>query len=164
MIGSAVAPLAGSRKASPSFGNDRLQDGKFLELVRKLKAQGVPIQAAGYQMHLDAQRGISSTYLEDFRDFLQIAQDIGIQVQVTEMDVYLPPGLFTEPAQKLKEIYKGVLSTCLQFANCTAFTVWGITDKYGIREVVPDAAPLLFDDNYQPKPAYFGVMEALKRE
>ena len=151
-------------------GTDRVKQDKFIELVRKLKAQGVPIQAVGTQMHLGAQVGPQSqrgvpqpTYLADFRDFLTKARDIGIQVQVTEMDVYIPPG--PDLPQKLKEIFKAVLSTCLQFANCTAFTTWGITDKHGlIREAHPDAAPLLFDDNYQPKPAYYGVMEALKRE
>lgn len=155
-------------------GTDRVKLDKFLELVPKLKAQGVPIDAAGYQMHLDAtarfrdpagniQIGIPPAYLEDFRNFLKNARDIGIQVHVTEMDVYIPPG--PDLPQKLKEIYKGVLSTCLQFANCTALTTWGITDKYGlIRDAHSDAAPLLFDDHYQPKPAYYGVMEALKRE
>ena len=161
--------FSGVAQGFPSSpGNDRLQRGKFLELVRKLKAQGVPIHVAGYQMHLDAQKGISATYLEDFRDFLQKAQEIGIQAHVTEMDVYLPTGLLPDPAQKLKEIYKGVLNTCLQFANCTAFTVWGISDKDwspGPSASTPTgAAPLLFDAKYQPKPAYYGVMEALKRE
>ena len=156
-------------------GTDRVKQDKFLELVRKLKAQGVPIQAAGTQMHLDAtarfrdaagniQIGIPPNYLDDFRDFLKEAREIGIQVHVTEMDVYLPPG--PDLPQKLKEIYKAVLSTCLQFSNCTRFTIWGITDKHSsiIRAAHPDGAPLLFDDNYQAKPAYYGVMEALRRE
>jgi endo-1,4-beta-xylanase len=153
------------------YGTDRVQQDKLLELVRKLKAQGVPIQAVGTQMHLGGQVGPDSVravvpqpgFLADFRDFLTKARDIGIQVHVTEMDVYLPPG--PDLPQKLKEIYKGVLSTCLQFPNCTAFITFGITDKYSFPGVVhPDAAPLLFDVNYQPKPAYYGVMEALKRE
>lgn len=153
-------------------GYDRIMQDKFMELVRKLKAQGVPIHAVGSQMHLDASTnraglpGLPPTYLEDFRDLLKKAQDIGVQVHVTEMDVYIPKDSSPDPAQKQKEIYKGVLSTCLQFANCTALTTFGITDKYGgeVQAAHPDAAPMLFDANYQPKPAYYGVMEALKRE
>ena len=154
-----------------NYGSDRVQQDKFIELVRKLKAQGVPIQAVGNQMHLGAQIGPESvrsvvpqpSFTEDFRDFLTKAQNIGVQVRVTEMDVYLPPG--PDLPLKLKQIYKGVVSTCLQFANCTGFTTWGITDKISlVRNVHPDAATLLFDDNYERKPAYYGVMEALKRQ
>ena len=153
-------------------GYDRIMQDKFMELTRRLKAQGMPIHAVGTQMHLDASPnrggpGLPPTYLDDFRDLLKKAQEIGVQVQVTEMDIYLPPGMFPDPAQKLKEVYKGVLSTCLQFANCTALTVFGISDRVGHNEVLafhPDAAAVLFDANYRPKPAYTGVMEALRRE
>ena len=153
-------------------GYDRIMQDKFMELVRNLKAQGVPIHAVGTQMHLDASTnraglpGLPPTYLDDLRDLLKKAQEIGVQVQVTEVDVYLPAVMFPDPAQKLKDIYKGVLSTCLQFANCTAVTVFGISDRFDseIRDDHPEAAPLLFDVNYQPKPAYYGAMEALRRE
>ena len=153
-------------------GSDRIMQDKFMELARKLKAQGVPIHAVGTQMHLDASTnraglpGLPPTYLQDFRDLLQKAREIGVDVQVTEMDVYLPPGRLLNPAQELKDIYKGVLSTCLQFANCTAVTVFGVSDRFDseVRDAHPEAAPLLFDANYQPKPAYHGVTEALKRE
>ena len=152
--------------------SDRIMQDKFMELARTLKAQGVPIHAVGTQMHLDASTNravlpsLPSAYLEDFRDLLKKAQEIGVQVHVTELDVSVPAGMSPDPAQRQKEIYKGVLSTCLQFANCTALTVFGLSDKFDteVSAAHPEATPLLFDDNYQPKPAYYGVMEALRRE
>ncbi len=146
-------------------GTDRLQGDKFLELVKKLKDQGVPIHVAGYQMHLQAQL-LQPNFLDDFRDFLQKSASLGIQVHITEMDVYQgPPGAFPNPQQRVKEIYESILATCLQFSHCKALTVFGITDKYGsARENLPNAAALLFDESYKPKPAYFGVLDALKRK
>ena len=87
-----------------SRGYDRIMQDKFMELTRKLKAQGVPIHAVGTQMHLDASTNraglptLPPTYLEDFRDLLKKGQEIGVQVHVTEMDVYVPAGMYPDPA------------------------------------------------------------------
>lgn len=43
-------------------------------------------------------------------------------------------------------------------ARCTGITTWGITDRHTWR---PNDTPLLFDANYQKKPAYFAVLDAL---
>ena len=49
--------------------------------------------------------------------------------------------------------------------GCKAITVWLFTDRYPtcLEAVIGrDAYPLLFDDDYAPKPAYFGVLGALQ--
>jgi hypothetical protein len=56
-----------------------------------------------------------------------------------------------------------VVKACLAVSRCNDITVWGIPDKYSW---VPGTfsgygAPLLFDDNYNKKPAYNAVLTAL---
>jgi hypothetical protein len=46
---------------------------------------------------------------------------------------------------------------------CTGITTWAISDRYTwIKNFFGvDGAPLLFDEAFQPKPAYFGMRAAL---
>jgi endo-1,4-beta-xylanase len=51
---------------------------------------------------------------------------------------------------------------------CTAITIWGIADRDSWLNQLTNSCvdggspvPLLWDDNYEKKPAYEGVMDAL---
>ncbi|HEV2688996.1 MAG TPA: endo-1,4-beta-xylanase, partial [Bryobacteraceae bacterium] len=87
-------------------------------------------------------------------------------VHITELDVSLPvdsggsqPADLTEQA----EIYRGIVRACLNSPGCTAIQTWGFTDKYSW---IPGAFPgwgwaLPWDANYQKKPAYTSIRNAL---
>ncbi|MGA8215525.1 MAG: endo-1,4-beta-xylanase [Candidatus Sulfotelmatobacter sp.] len=169
-----------AREANPNvqlllndtFGHDGVNKPKaqeFFDLVRRLKSKGVPIDVAGIEMHL--QSGIlRPSYIDEFKWYLAEAKSVGVQVQVTEMDVYLPaPGPTPEALRQQEDIYYNVLHTCLKDSNCTAFSTWGTAD--GIRyahmaevseQRFHEEAPLLFDENFSPKPAFNGVLRALQ--
>ena len=72
-------------------------------------------------------------------------------------------------AQKLAvqaQVYREMLSACLSAKNCTAFVMWGFTDRYSwISQFTghPDA-PLIFDQSYRPKPAYNALVDALNQK
>jgi endo-1,4-beta-xylanase len=144
-------------------GLDRERVDNYLGLVKRLKAQGVPIDVAGTEMHLQAQQ-LHPGYIDEFKYFLDGARKAGVQVHITELDVYQgPAGAFPDPYQKQKEIYYNIVHTCVQDTNCTSITFFGVTDKYSwLRDDNPDANPLLFDELYHKKPAYYGVLQALK--
>jgi endo-1,4-beta-xylanase len=148
-------------------GIDARKAEAFFALIHKLKSQGVPVHVAGIQMHLEVPR-LRPTYLREFREFLAKAMEIGVQVHITEMDVYQgTPETFARPFETQKAIYKAILGTCLEFAHCTSFATWGVVDTFSWlktrkKDPYPDARPLLFDDNGSPKPAYFGVVEAIE--
>ena len=62
------------------------------------------------------------------------------------------------------QLYREMLSACLAAMKCTAFVMWGFTDRYSwIPQFTghPDA-PLIFDKSYRPKPAYEGLVSVLK--
>jgi len=147
-------------------GVDKERTDQFFALIERVKKLGGPIDVAGCEMHLQAQE-LHPNYIDEFKYFLRQAKAAGVQAQVTEMDVYQgPAGFVKDPYENQKRIFYDVVHTCLQDSNCTSFTVWGIKDGLTwLREAedLPDANPVLFDDGYGKKPAYYGVLEALKQ-
>jgi len=154
-----------------SFGHDGIEKPRskeFFDIIRKLKADKIQIDVAGTEMHLRPEN-LRPTYIDEFKSFLAEARSVGVQVQVTEMDVMLPPGGGPDMLQKQKEIFYNILHTCLKDSNCTGFTLWGTGD--GLRRHnendSPDAEfgqqkPGIFDENLEPKPAFEGILQALK--
>ena len=148
-------------------GVDRAKTDEFFDLVQRLKLQGVPIDLVGTEMHLEAQQ-LRPTYLDELRYFLSRARAAHVQVYISEMDVYQgPPGAFPDPMEHQRQIYHDVLATCLADSNCKGFNTWGVSDARSwltqkAMNPHPDARPLLFDEQYQKKPAYFGVLQALQ--
>jgi len=138
-------------------------------LLQGLQQQGIPIDGVGLQMHVWLDGPPTPAEL---RTNIQRLAALGLQVHITEMDVRLQYSTANE-AQKLAaqaETYRQALQACLDARNpqgqpaCPVFITWGLTDRYSwIPEYTghPDA-PLLFDKDGQPKPAYWAVYEVLK--
>lgn len=147
-------------------GIEKQRADEFFALVKRLKAAGAPIDAVGTEMHWEMPQ-LRPSYLDEFRSFLDSARKAGVKVHITEMDVYQGPGNSSEAFAKQKEIFYNVTHTCLLDSNCIGFMTWGIADRYTwLRTTdwknLPDAKPVLFDDDFKKKPAYYGVLQALK--
>jgi endo-1,4-beta-xylanase len=124
------------------------------ELVRDLKSKGVPIDGVGLQMHVGIKNPPSMTGIAANMKRLN---DLGLEVQVTEMDVKLDTNQpLAQQLQAQAKVYADVLRVCLAASRCTAFVLWGFTDGYSW---LASSKPLLFDGVYKPKPAY----DAMKR-
>ena len=148
-------------------GLDRAKVDQFFDLIQRLKSRGAPIGAAGTEMHLEAQQ-LRPDYLDELRYFFKRARSAGVEAYITEMDLYQgPPGAFPDPMAHQRQIYHDVLATCLADSNCKGFMVWGISDvrtwlTQKVNNPHADAKPLLFDDQFQKKPAYEGVVQAFE--
>ncbi|MBJ6623010.1 endo-1,4-beta-xylanase [Streptomyces sp. DHE17-7] len=116
-------------------------------MVKDFKARGVPIDCVGFQGHFNSNSPVPA----DLRANLQRFADLGVDVQITELDI---EGSGTAQA----DAYARVVDACLAVDRCTGITVWGVTDKYSWRS---GGTPLLFDGNYDAKPAYDAVLAAL---
>ncbi|WP_346099540.1 endo-1,4-beta-xylanase [Streptomyces olivaceiscleroticus] len=116
-------------------------------MVKDFKQRGVPIDCVGFQSHFNSNSPVPS----DYRQNLQRFADLGVDVQITELDI---EGSGSAQATS----YGNVVKACLAVSRCTGITTWGITDKYSWRS---SGTPLLFDDNYGKKPAYDAVLSAL---
>ncbi|GAA2446758.1 endo-1,4-beta-xylanase [Streptomyces macrosporus] len=116
-------------------------------MVKDFKARGVPIDCVGFQAHFNSGNPVPNNYHTTLQNFA----DLGVDVQITELDI---AGSGSSQAEQ----YRGVVQACLAVSRCTGITVWGVTDKYSWRS---SDTPLLFDGNYNKKPAYDAVLAAL---
>jgi endo-1,4-beta-xylanase len=133
-------------------------DGMY-RLVQSLLADGVPIDGVGFQAHLAIQYGFPANMQQNLQRFA----DLGLDVAITELDVRMQlPADATKLATQAT-YYRNVTNACLAVSRCVGITTWGYTDKYSwIPDVFPgEGAALLADANFQRKPAYTAVHDAL---
>jgi len=142
-------------------------DGAY-RLVRELKQSGVPIHGIGLQMHLDPRNWPDA---DEMRRNVARFAELGLSVELTEIDVPVGeiPGTLADKLARQSELARGVVRACLGVPACTGMTFWGLTDKHSWL-ASPEWAPrrgrgphlaLPFDENYQPKPMYTGILAAL---
>lgn len=148
------------------FYNDYSAEGRgpksdaVFNLVTDLKSKGVPIHGVGMQMHVSTEYSPSGA---DVAANMMRLANAGLLVHVTEMDVRIPLPAEARELAAQGEIYRSLLEICLDAPNCPSFTVWGVSDAHSW---IPGhfsgfGAALIFDELYDPKPAYFRIQEAL---
>jgi endo-1,4-beta-xylanase len=129
----------------------------LVALVRDLRARNVPLDGVGLQYHTHIQGFLNEqTLAATMRRFT----DLGLQVQITEMDVAtsLLDGSEQQRLARQAVAYGAAARACNAVRACTRFTTWGISDRLswlGSAEM-----PLLFDAQYRAKPAYEAVRSA----
>ncbi|WP_371525066.1 endo-1,4-beta-xylanase [Streptomyces sp. NBC_01283] len=130
------------------YGTDGInaKSDAIYRMVKDFRARGVPIDCVGFQSHLASNENLST-----YRQNLQRFADLGVHVQITELDV---GGSGAAQAN----VYRQVTQACVAVARCNGITVWGVTDKYSWRA---QETPLLFNGSYQKKEAYGAVLAAL---
>ncbi|EIE97550.1 endo-1,4-beta-xylanase [Saccharomonospora glauca] len=116
-------------------------------MVADFVSRGVPIDCVGFQAHFNSGNPVPENYHITLQNFA----DLGVEVQITELDI---AGWGDSQAEQ----FGGVTLACLAVPKCTGITVWGVTDKYSWRA---EDTPLLFDGNYNPKQAYYAVLDTL---
>ena len=158
-----------AREADPDallFYNDYNAEGRgrksdqVYELVKGLLLRGAPIDGVGLQMHVDA---TSYPQPADIAANMQRLAALGLLVNISEMDVQIrrAPGATDQRLEQQKRVYHDIVALCAVQPRCHAVTFWGFTDRHSwIDSFFGPDDPLLFDDAYRAKPAFFGVQEA----
>jgi endo-1,4-beta-xylanase len=147
---------------------------KMYSTVKRLKADGVPIDVVGMQMHLFAPwftqvRPRKADVIATKQKFASL----GVHIYVTEMDVDLArqKGSQAEKWSLEADIYRDMMEACIESGVCHSFATWGFSDADSWISCDSagclndkNADPLPFDVNYAPKPAYFALRDALQTD
>lgn len=137
----------------------------FLTLVKEMVTEGIPIYGIGLQHHIM----YNEQSIEDFDWFLGQVAEMGLKVELTELDIRKP--VFKKsrnPELSQAEAYYKIAKSCVQSGICEGITIWGIDDAHNWYDFTPpfngktkgENAPLLFDRNLNKKPAYYGFRQA----
>lgn len=145
------------------------KDQKDFKLLQDALKNGAPIDAVGFQMHLYAKDFLEDNFqktMESFRVQIKKYQSLGIEIDLTELDIRLNEGLSNlsneEKLNLQARIYEGIIKIAKE-EGITHITVWGVSDRDSWLKKPnvggPNASetnPLLFDDSDNIKPALFG--------
>jgi len=151
-------------------------------MLKGLLADGVPVHGVGMQCHFNiepSQKTDNQAYyqsVENMEKAIQLYSSLGLEVQVTEMDVslYIPGVTYDQSTFYTAATFTEALQT--QQANryqaffelfrrhrdvITGVTLWGIADDNTWLSEFSSGRkdfPLLFDTNHKPKKAFDAVM------
>lgn len=141
---------------------------KIIRLLKELIADGVPIAGMGMQSHI-------SLYYPTFDDIKRSIEEyaaLGLKLRISELDVSMYDGDKGEQIKmpnpelmKKQADYYGELFKIYRYyaKHIDTVTFWGVTDADSWLNYFPVIGrrnyPLLFDDNGQPKEAFYSVMD-----
>lgn len=138
----------------------------FLDLCRELLEEGVPLHGVGIQAH----SMFTVPELEAFREFLEQLREMGLKIEITELDARLR--LFADEEDPYKaqgKFFMEFTRICLENPAVEGITIWGINDPgwfdgLSVFNWHRPNNPLLFDKQLNPKPSYFGMLQALSEK
>ncbi len=156
-----------------------------VNLIRKLQAAGVKVTAIGLQGH----DRLDWPTLQQQADTIEAFRDLGIKVNITELDIDVLPrttrgnsadiaeraaaaagsnpytaGLPAEMEQALANRYADLFRIFVKYrGTISRITFWGVTDGESWLNNFPTPGrtnyPLLFDRQGRPKPAFDAVLK-----
>lgn len=143
-------------------GKNSKSDGMFA-LVSGMLDRGIPIDGIGMQCHFTQGQINYSSVQQNMKRF----NDLGLLTNITELDIRLPAEDFNSDAafEAQANSYGRIISMMLNNDLCKTLIFWAFSDKdswipahtggeYG--------QSCIYDFIYQPKPAYYAVLDTLK--
>ncbi|WP_421941278.1 endo-1,4-beta-xylanase [Pedobacter sp.] len=146
---------------------------RIYRLLKRLKDKGVPIHGIGLQAHWSLQEPTEDELVSAIKRYASL----GLKIQFTELDISIYPWeknrrerkanetdqFTTELEQKQLKQYAMVFKVFRSFKDViTNVTFWNISDRHSWLDEYPVMGrknyPLLFDQNLQPKKAYWEVI------
>lgn len=142
-----------------------------IKMVKALKAQGVKVDGIGHQAHCS----MGHPDVQNLGWAIDQYAALGVTQHITEMDIALnerltdsevfeaTPALLKRQAARYVDFFKLFLQ---KRDKVSAVLVWGLSDAQSWLRQWPRPrfeAPLLFDDEFQPKPAYKALLELARK-
>ena len=131
----------------------------FYQLVKHLKNSGAPLDAVGLQGHFTLDN--SSNDWSKLKQAILEYKKLGLEVYITEIDLADAAKSWSQDkALRQQEQYKQMIQAIVQ-GGADWICFWGLRDNWNLYWLY-DQKPLPFDENLNPKPAYYGIQEGLK--
>lgn len=156
-----------ARKYAPEgcklYYNDynEYMDGKMnaiIEMAEDFKEKGI-IDGIGMQSHLDARQSLDAAFpsIGMYKNALKKYSELGLDIQITELDVTTPENPKDSDFDVQAAYYKGIWDAIYEYRDSvSAVILWGVTDDQSWRG---KQYPLLFDKDYKAKPAFHSIIE-----
>jgi len=144
---------------------------RLYELVKEMLDKGVSIDGVGHQTHIDIYGPTVDSIIESMRKFAEL----GLDNLVTELDMSIyswndrkdygadvPEDVLQKQADRYRELFEAFKANKDMLS---AVVFWGIADDHTWLNGFPvkrTNAPLLFDRQYQAKPAYWAIVDPSK--
>ncbi|KAG8160620.1 hypothetical protein KVR01_008884 [Diaporthe batatas] len=139
-------------------------------IVQLVQSYGARIDGVGLQGHLTSEPTTSSgggviPSLSTLDSALALYTDLGVDVAYTELDIRFntSSGDLATKLETQADAYVSVFQSCLNNDRCIGITIWGVSDKYSWipSTFTGEGEALVWDDNYQEKPAYQAILNAI---
>jgi len=148
-----------------NIAGDPNKRNNIINMVNDLVSRSIPIDGIGMQMHLNHDWPTS-----DLPTAIQDIANTGLLVHVSELDIKANfnsdvSELTAARAQAQADQYQNAAyyyTTIVPTAQQHGITVWGFRDQDSWLYDGNTDWPLLYDNNFDPKPAYDGFVEGLK--
>jgi endo-1,4-beta-xylanase len=130
-------------------------------MARDFRKRGVPLDGIGFQTHVSLNFDNPEELASYARNLKRFAR-LGLDLHITELDIRLNDPSAASLNRQAK-LYAEITKLCLKQKRCKLLQTWGFTDKHSW---IPGFFPgmdwaLMWDANYQKKPAYAAVQDAL---
>ena len=120
-------------------------------------AEAGNIDGMGMQSHISS--GLQpDSYIEAMNRY---ADELGVVIHITELDVSAPPSAnpYYDQGVYMKSLFEALIDAVDNGTPLECVTFWGLTDDMSWKS---SELPLLFYGNLAPKPAFEGVVCAIK--
>lgn len=132
-------------------------------MAEDFKKRGIPLDGIGFQAHVSLKFDDPAKLVSFARNLERFAK-LGLELHITELDVRLDDASPASLGAQAK-LFAEITSLCVQQPACKLIQTWGFTDKHSW---IPgfykgQGWALLWDANYQKKPAYEAEHDALEK-
>ncbi|WP_084316251.1 endo-1,4-beta-xylanase [Actinospica robiniae] len=137
---------------------ENAKSNAMYSLAQSLLSQGVPLNGIGFESHF-----ILGQVPSDMQANMQRFASLGLDVAVTELDDRITLPATSANLQQQATDFANVVKDCLGVTRCVGVSQWGVgdADSWVPGTFSGQGAATMFDQNYQPKPAYTAVVNAL---
>lgn len=133
---------------------------RIKKTIGYLRDLGLRVDGIGWQAHVDNGWGSTTSY-NRLRELIDWAHENSLEFHVTEASVWIY-GVKTDSTFQIQATtYSQILEILLEkrISGKVGWNIWHIDDNFGW---YVERAPSLFDTNYEAKPAYYAIQEALE--